>query len=297
MIMIANLQYGWTLFVNPINKAHGWSITSIQVAFSIFIALETWLTPIQGWIVDILGPQRGPKLMVAFGGITVAIGWMINAYATSLEMLYLGAIVSGAGGGAVYATCVGNAVKWFPDRRGLAVGLTAAGYGAGAALTVIPIRYVIDNYGYNAAFLWFGIVQGAVVRTGSWEYLERNRGPCAFRRPYIPDLGGDLQPISFHVHRYVRPEIRNGELEPALHGERNFGVPRSDRKRGQVVDRELAHGVCSHRTDEFRGGRACLVCETAAAADARRRLTGVARFRAIAVISDGPCRSLPMDRL
>jgi len=163
MIMIANLQYGWTLFVNPINKAHGWSIASIQFAFSIFIALETWLTPIQGWIVDILGPQRGPKLMVAFGGIMVAIGWVINAYATSLEMLYLGAIVSGMGGGAVYATCVGMAVKWFPDRRGLAVGLTAAGYGAGAALTVIPIRYVIDNYGYNTAFLWFGIVQGAIV--------------------------------------------------------------------------------------------------------------------------------------
>jgi len=163
MIMIANLQYGWTLFVNPINKAHGWSIASIQVAFSIFIALETWLTPIEGWIVDILGPQRGPKLMVAFGGITVAIGWVINAYATSLETLYLGAIVSGVGGGAVYATCVGNAVKWFPDRRGLAVGLTAAGYGAGAALTVIPIRYVIDNYDYNTAFLWFGIVQGVIV--------------------------------------------------------------------------------------------------------------------------------------
>jgi OFA family oxalate/formate antiporter-like MFS transporter len=163
MIMIANLQYGWTLFVNPINKAHGWSIASIQFAFAIFIALETWLTPIEGWIVDVLGPQRGPKLVVAFGGITVAIGWVINAYAQSLEMLYLGAIVSGIGGGAVYATCVGNAVKWFPDRRGLAVGLTAAGYGAGAALTVIPIRYVIDNFGYNTAFLWFGIVQGAVV--------------------------------------------------------------------------------------------------------------------------------------
>jgi len=101
--------------------------------------------------------------MVAFGGIMVAIGWVINAYATSLEMLYLGAIVSGMGGGAVYATCIGMAVKWFPDRRGLAVGLTAAGYGAGAALTVIPIRYVIDNYGYNTAFLWFGIVQGAIV--------------------------------------------------------------------------------------------------------------------------------------
>src|ERR1700733_10004230 len=163
MVMIANLQYGWTLFVNPINKAHGWSLAEIQFAFAVFIALETWLTPIEGWIVDVLGPQRGPKLMVAFGGIMVAIGWVINAYATSLGMLYLGAIVSGIGGGAVYATCVGMAVKWFPDRRGLAVGLTAAGYGAGAAITVIPIQYVIANYGYNTAFLWFGIVQGGAV--------------------------------------------------------------------------------------------------------------------------------------
>jgi OFA family oxalate/formate antiporter-like MFS transporter len=163
MVMIANLQYGWTLFVNPINKANGWSIASIQFAFAVFIALETWLTPIEGWIVDMLGPQRGPKIMVAFGGFMVGIGWVINAYAGSLAMLYLGAVVSGVGGGAVYATCVGMAVKWFPDRRGLAVGLTAAGYGAGAAITVIPIRYVIDNYDYNTAFLWFGIVQGAVV--------------------------------------------------------------------------------------------------------------------------------------
>ena len=168
MVMIANLQYGWTLFVNPINKAHGWSIASIQVAFAIFIALETWLTPIQGWIVDSLGAQRGPKLMVGFGGIMVAIGWIINAYADSLSMLYLGAIISGAGGGAVYATSVGMAVKWFPDRRGLAVGLTAAGYGAGAALTVIPIRAVIDTYGYQTAFLWFGIIQGGAVFILAW---------------------------------------------------------------------------------------------------------------------------------
>ncbi|MGA2892514.1 MAG: oxalate/formate MFS antiporter [Xanthobacteraceae bacterium] len=163
MVMIANLQYGWTLFVNPINKANGWSLASIQFAFALFIGFETWLTPIEGWIVDILGPHRGPKFMVALGGIAVGIGWIINAYASSLAMLYLGAVVSGVGGGAVYATAVGMAVKWFPDRRGLAVGLTAAGYGAGAALTVIPIRYVIDNYDYNTAFLWFGIIQGAVV--------------------------------------------------------------------------------------------------------------------------------------
>src|SRR5271170_7456577 len=163
MVMIANLQYGWTLFVNPINKANGWSIASIQFAFAIFIALETWLTPIEGWIVDILGPQRGPKLMIGFGGIMVGAGWVIDAYANTLSMLYLGAVVLGVGGGAVYATCVGMAVKWFPDRRGLAVGLTAAGYGAGAALSVIPIQYVIANYSYNAAFFWFGIAQGGVV--------------------------------------------------------------------------------------------------------------------------------------
>jgi OFA family oxalate/formate antiporter-like MFS transporter len=168
MVLIANLQYGWTLFVNPINKAHGWSIASIQVAFSIFIALETWLTPIQGWIVDMLGPRRGPKLMVAFGGLFVALGWVINSVADSLNMLYLGAAVSGAGGGAIYATSVGHAVKWFPDRRGLAVGLTAAGYGAGAALTVIPIRYVIGTMGYQSAFLWFGLFQGGVVFLLAW---------------------------------------------------------------------------------------------------------------------------------
>ncbi len=168
MVMIANLQYGWTLFVNPINKAHGWSIASIQLAFAIFIALETWLTPIEGWIVDSLGAQRGPKLVVAAGGVLVGIGWVINAYADTLTLLYAGAVVSGIGGGAIYATSVGQAVKWFPDRRGLAVGLTAAGYGAGAAITVIPIQHVIAAYGYQEAFLWFGIIQGGVVFLLAW---------------------------------------------------------------------------------------------------------------------------------
>ena len=168
MVLIANLQYGWTLFVNPINKAHGWSLASIQVAFSIFIALETWLTPIEGWIVDTLGARNGPKIVVACGGILVALGWIINAYAQSLEMLYFGAVVGGTGGGAIYATCVGQAVKWFPDRRGLAVGLTAAGYGAGSALSVIPIQAVINSAGYEAAFFWFGLVQGGFVFILAW---------------------------------------------------------------------------------------------------------------------------------
>jgi MFS transporter, OFA family, oxalate/formate antiporter len=168
MIMIANLQYGWTLFVHPLNQAHGWALADIQFAFSLFVALETWLTPIEGWIVDSLGPRSGPKLMVAIGGLLIGIAWIINSKATTLGELYLGAAISGIGAGAVYATCIGNAVKWFSDRRGLAVGLTATGFGAGAALTVIPIRAVIATHGYAAAFFWFGLVQGAIVFILAW---------------------------------------------------------------------------------------------------------------------------------
>lgn len=167
MMMMANLQYGWTFFVAPMAKANNWEIASIQVAFSLFIAFETWLTPVQGFIVDYLGP-RGPRLMVAVGGVFAALGWLINAKAHSLEMLYVGAIISGAGAGGVYATCVGNAVKWFPDRRGLAVGLTAAGFGAGAVVTVIPIQMMIASIGYADTFFWFALGQGGIVFVLAW---------------------------------------------------------------------------------------------------------------------------------
>jgi MFS transporter, OFA family, oxalate/formate antiporter len=168
MAMIANLQYGWTYFVGPMAKANSWDVAEIQIAFSIFVALETWLTPLEGWIVDSLGPDRGPRLVVAAGGILVAIGWLINSRAESLNALYGGAAISGIGAGAIYATCVGNAVKWFPDRRGLAVGLTAAGFGAGAAVTVIPIQRMIASIGYADTFFWFALGQGAIIFTLAW---------------------------------------------------------------------------------------------------------------------------------
>jgi OFA family oxalate/formate antiporter-like MFS transporter len=168
MAMIANLQYGWTYFVGPMSKAHSWDVGAIQIAFSIFIALETWLTPVQGWIVDTLGPQRGPRTMVAVGGIFVLLGWLINSKAASLEMLYLGAVISGIGAGGIYATCVGNAVKWFPDRRGLAVGLTAGGFGGGAVVTVIPIQMMIASIGYADTFFWFALGQGIVIFGLAW---------------------------------------------------------------------------------------------------------------------------------
>lgn len=159
MAMIANLQYGWTLFVNPIADKHGWSRAAIQVAFTIFVLTETWLAPIEGYLVD----RFGPRPVVMGGGLLCGIGWVMNSYADSLAILYIAAAISGIGAGAVYGTCVGNALKWFPDRRGLAAGLTAAGFGAGSALTILPISAMIKNQGYEAAFFYFGILQGAVV--------------------------------------------------------------------------------------------------------------------------------------
>jgi OFA family oxalate/formate antiporter-like MFS transporter len=106
MVMIANLQYGWTLFVNPIDQKYHWGRAAIQVAFTIFVLTETWLVPVEGWLVD----RFGPKIVVFVGGILVGIAWAINSAADELWMLYAAAAIGGTGAGAVYGTCVGNAL-------------------------------------------------------------------------------------------------------------------------------------------------------------------------------------------
>src|SRR5271155_5544266 len=152
MVMIANLQYGWTLFVLPIDAKYHWGRAAIQVAFSIFVLTETWLVPVEGWFVD----RFGPRLVVLLGGALVGVAWIMNAVAGSVIVLYAAAAVGGIGAGAVYGACIGNALKWFSDLRGLAAGLTAAGFGAGSALTVLPIQSMIAAHGFEAAFLFFG---------------------------------------------------------------------------------------------------------------------------------------------
>ena len=159
MVMIANLQYGWTLFVGPINDKFHWGKASIQVAFTVFVLLETWLVPVEGYLVD----RFGPRWIVVIGGALCGIAWALNSVADSLPMLYFAAALGGIGAGGVYGTCIGNAVRWFPGRRGLAAGLTAAGFGAGSALTVAPIASMIKSAGYQQTFLTFGLVQGIVV--------------------------------------------------------------------------------------------------------------------------------------
>ena len=181
MVMIANLQYGWTFFVPDIEKTFKWDRAEIQVAFTLFVLFETWLVPIEGWFVD----KWGPKLVILVGGILAGLGWMMNSYATTLGGLtgyYAAQIVAGIGAGAVYGTCIGNALKWFPDKRGLAAGLTAAGFGAGSALTVAPIQNMIAGKsifdfslfgfplvlktvakGFQDTFFWFGLWQGIII--------------------------------------------------------------------------------------------------------------------------------------
>ena len=159
MIATANIQYAWTLFVPEIQETFGWKRAEIQITFTIFVLVQTWLAPIEGYFID----KLGPRLMVAFGAVFIGFAWYLNSQATTLTAFYVGAVFGGIGVGSIYATCINNALKWFPDRRGLAAGLTAAGFGAGSAITILPISAMIKNQGYEAAFLYFGIGQGVIV--------------------------------------------------------------------------------------------------------------------------------------
>ena len=164
MVAVANFQYGWTLFVPPLQKHFGADAAVIQVTFTVFVLLETWLVPFEGWLVD----KFGPKLLVLLGGIAAGAGWLLSGTAESLTALYLSYALAGIGAGIVYGTAIGSALKWFPDHRGLAAGLTAAGFGAGSAFTVVPIANLINSAGYQTAFKQWGVIQGAVVVIASF---------------------------------------------------------------------------------------------------------------------------------
>ena len=159
MVAIANLQYAWTLYVPEIEKAHGWSRASIQTAFTIFVIFQTWLTPVEGIFLD----RFGPRLMVMVGGILAGLSWYIDSLANSLIIFYIAGVLGGIGAGTVYIAAANVAVSWFADRRGLASGLVGAGFGAGTALTIIPIANMIKSSGYQAAFFWFAFVIGGVI--------------------------------------------------------------------------------------------------------------------------------------
>ena len=191
MAMIANLQYGWTLFVDPIDAKYHWGREAIQVAFALFVLTETWLVPVEAWFVD----RYGPRVVLTFGACMIAFAWALNSTAASLPALYFAAVVGGIGAGAVYGTCVSNALRWFPDRRGLAAGATAAGFGAGAALTVVPISKSIIAAGYEQTFLVYGLGQGLVVfALALFIRAPRIAMPAAKRQVRVPQARTDTAP-------------------------------------------------------------------------------------------------------
>ncbi|HXT71637.1 MAG TPA: oxalate/formate MFS antiporter [Vicinamibacterales bacterium] len=159
MIMIANLQYAWTFFVSPLQAKTGWQLSDIQFAFTLFILFQTWVQPLDGWLIDRLGP-RG---FISAAGLLCGLGWAGMGYVTSLPMLYTAYCAAGIGAAFVYSASIGSALKWFKDRRGLASGIMAAGFGGGTALFIPIITRLIEQRGYQSTFVATGLAQGLVI--------------------------------------------------------------------------------------------------------------------------------------
>jgi MFS transporter, OFA family, oxalate/formate antiporter len=159
MMMIANLQYAWTLFVKPLIAATHWKLSDVQWGFTIFIALETWAMPCSGWLVD----RIGPRAFLSVAGFMCGVGWASLGHVHTLSSLYLFYGLAGFGAALVYCGSMGIALKWFPDKRGLAAGLISAGFGSGAALFIPIIAHLLKVADYQTAFLYTGIGQGLVI--------------------------------------------------------------------------------------------------------------------------------------
>jgi MFS transporter, OFA family, oxalate/formate antiporter len=159
MLMIANLQYSWTLFVQPIRAATGWRLSDVQWAFTLFVVCQTWVMPFEGWLID----KVGSRVFITIAGVLCGIGWTALGYARTLPELYAFYALTGVGAALVYSGSIAAAMKWFPDKRGLAAGIIAAGFGSGSALFIPMVASIIRTRDYRHAFLYSGIVQGAVI--------------------------------------------------------------------------------------------------------------------------------------
>ena len=171
MLAISSPQYTWTLFTRPLLATTGASLPAVQVAFTLVIILQTWFSPLQGWLID----RFGPRLLITLGAALSGLGWVLTSFTDTLIGLYLTyGLFCGLGTGLVYVGVVGLMVRWFPDRRGFATGIVAAGYGMGAMITTFPINSMIRDSGYRQTLLTFGIILGVVGVLASL-FLRRPR--------------------------------------------------------------------------------------------------------------------------
>ncbi len=176
MMAIANLQYAWTLFTKPIQAHLHVTLVAVQWTFTLFVALETWLVPFEGYLVD----RIGPRFMLGIGAIMVGLGWIGAGRAETINSLYFWYGVGGIGAGVVYGGTIGNTLKWFPDHRGLCVGLVAGAFCIGTATTIAPIADMLKVSGYQHTFIFWGIIQGFVVLAAS---LFLARPPAGWSPP------------------------------------------------------------------------------------------------------------------
>jgi oxalate/formate antiporter len=159
MMAISSPQYVWTLFTGPLNQKLGTTLAELQWTFSLLIILQTWCSPLQAYLVD----KFGPRLLISVGALMAGGGWVLSSYVDNIWALYLTyGVISGFGTGIIYVGIIGLMVRWFPDRRGLATGLAAAGYGFGAIFTSFPIDSMIKSAGYAHTLVVWGIIQGAI---------------------------------------------------------------------------------------------------------------------------------------
>jgi OFA family oxalate/formate antiporter-like MFS transporter len=197
MVMIGNLQYAWTLFVQPMISATGWKLSEVQWGFTFFIALMTWAMPLSGWLID----RLGPRLFMSIASVLCGIGWGALGYASSLTGFYMFYSIAGLGNAFVYCCSISVALKWFPDKRGLASGIIAAGYGAGAALFIPIFAYLIRATDYRATLAYTGFVLGIIVFVAGQFLKNPPRGFAATGAP----------PAKKNVRRHDE-EFNTGEM-------------------------------------------------------------------------------------
>jgi OFA family oxalate/formate antiporter-like MFS transporter len=196
MILIGNLQYAWTLFVNPFIRATGWKLSEVQWGFTFFIALGTWVMPLSGILID----RIGPRAFIAFSGVLCGFGWGLLGYSHNLITFYALYSLAGFGAAFVYCGALSIALKWFPDRRGLAAGLVTAGYGSGAAVLNPLFAYLIQSRGYQATLLYTGIAQGLLIVLGG--LLLRDPPPGA-----VPVSVGPQPNVRRHHEEFTTLEM------------------------------------------------------------------------------------------
>ena len=193
MMAISSPQYVWTLFVKPFQAATGAGLPTVQITFSVLIVLQTVFSPAQGWLVD----RFGPKALVAVGAALTGLGWVLSAHIGNVWMLFLTyGLFCGVGTGIVYVGVIGLMARWFPDRRGFAIGIVAAGYGMGAMLTTFPISSMLSSFGAPVTLIVFGVMLGGVGVLAALGLREPRAGEAAAPSTATHAYGKDVAPAN-----------------------------------------------------------------------------------------------------